>query len=69
MWHGFVSSLDTTVHVVIFGCILMGSQHPLATGGIILFFLILAAMLVAESIKDRRADLQSREASPIRIKL
>ena len=67
MWHEIVSSLDTTVQLIIFGFVLIGSQHPVATVGIILFFAVVAAMLILESIEDRRASSRSRAAGPIRL--
>ncbi len=68
MWHNLVSSLESTVQLVMFGLILMGSQHPWAMGGIVLFFVVMIAMLVAESVEDRRAAPRSAAAAPIRVK-
>ncbi len=68
MWHDFASSLESTVQLVMFGFVLMGSQHPLATAGIVLLFVLLAAMLVAESIAERRADSEPGEVLRIRLK-
>ena len=68
MWYGFASSLESTAQIVVFGFVLMGSQHPLATAGIVLFFVLLAAMLVAETIAERRAASEPGEALRIRLK-
>ena len=38
MWHDLASSLESTGQLVMFGFVLMGSQHPLATAGIVLLF-------------------------------
>ena len=67
MWHDLASSLESTWQMVMFGFVLMGSQHPLATAGIVLLFVFLAAMLVAETIAERRAGSGSDE--PLRIRL
>ena len=50
MWHQIVSSMDSMAHVVMPGFIQMSSQHPLTTIGILLLFLVLAAMLCAEIV-------------------
>ena len=68
MWHDLASSLESTAQLVVFGFVLMGAQHPLATAGLVLFFVLLAAMLVAETIQDRRAESAPREAVRIRLK-
>ena len=68
MWHDLVSSLESTMQLMMFGLVLMGSQHPLATAGIVLLFALLAAMLLAEHFEERKAGLQSGEAVRIRIK-
>ena len=53
MWHDLASSLESSAQIVVFGFVLMGSQHPLATAGIALFFVLLAAMILAETIEAR----------------
>ena len=68
MWHDLALSLETTTQLVMFGFVLMASQHPLALAGIVLFFVVMAVMLVAETVEDRRAVSASGEALPIRFK-
>ena len=53
MWHQIVSSVDSTAHLMVLGFAQMGSQHPLTTVGILLLFVVLAAMLGAEIIENR----------------
>ena len=67
MWYDLASSLELTGQMVMFGFVLMGSQHPLATAGIALLFVFLAAMLVAETTAERRADGDPDE--PLRARL
>ena len=68
MWHELASSMESTAQLILFGFVLMGSQHPLATAGIILFFVLLAVMLVAETLEDRKVDWRSGETLRIRTK-
>ncbi len=68
MWHDLASSLESTTQLVIFGLVLMVSQHPVAMGGIVLVFILMAVMLVAETIEDRNAGSGSGVIVPIRIK-
>lgn len=68
MWHDLALSLESTTQLVMFGFVLMASQHPLAMAGIVLLFVVMAVMLVAETIEDRRADSASGRALPIRVK-
>ncbi len=68
MWHEFASSLESTAQLVMFGFVLMGSQHPLASAGIVLFFVVLAAMLLADTREERKANSASDEALRIRVK-
>ncbi len=67
MWHNLVSSLESTAQLAMFGLVLMGSQHPLATAGIILFFVLTIVMLVTEGIEERRVTPQFGETLPVRI--
>ena len=68
MWHDLASSLESTTQLVMLGFVLMASQHPLAMAGTVLLFVVLAVMLVAETIEERRAESASGKAMPIRIK-
>lgn len=67
MWHDLASSLESTGQLVIFGFVLMGSQHPLATIGIVVLFVLLAAMLVAETLAERRAGSELDESLRVRL--
>ena len=67
MWHNLVSFLESTVQLAMFGLVLMGSQHPLATAGISLFFVLTIVMLVTEGIEERRVTSQFGETLPVRI--
>ena len=68
MWHDFASSLESTMQLVMLGFVIMASQHPLAMAGTVLVFILIAVMLVIETIEDRRADLAAGDALPIRVK-
>ena len=57
MWHDLASSLESTTQLVMLGFVLMASQHPLAMAGSVLVFILIAVMLVIETIEDRKADL------------
>ena len=67
MWHDLASSLESTGQLVMYGFVLMGSQHPLATVGIVLLFVLLAAMLAAETMAERRAGSELDESLQVRL--
>ena len=66
MLHETVSFLDSTADQVRLDLAQLGSQHPLTAVGLLLLFVLLAAMLCAEFVQARVTS-RAHEATPIRL--